>query len=613
MSYTFIVRPRFFNEKLLFAVLILTTFVLLGACSGGREKSKGDSPTTPATDSIALQLDRLSAPGTLVSDSILSVLNRVRAHAYDLSYNKGVAKADFLIGSWYYKQNRLTESLARFDSAHLLAGEIGDTLLKARCLERMASIHLSTDDPNLALRLYFECRLLFEQVHDSSGIAKIDNILGIYQLDKGHYDSAEFYLRRSYSYNSLKQDTFYALENLSNLGYLEEKRGNYPRARTIYDTLIRQFHLLGDSTALPVVYYNLGSLHQQIHQPDAALKYLDTALRICRKKGDTVMLSVLCGNTGEILLKLGRTDEAARSLNEALSYSRTIKDPETEITVLEFLVRIDSINGDHRTAVGRLRQVSVLKDTLCAQRLRNNLKASELKYENSKQQQTIELQQGHLLAHRKDKFLYLFLFIFASLAGLVLIRLLTVNRKHYRKNLQFREQELQIKKLELEGMQRDDELNRIRLKMTEENLRANDRELVNIALQMDQRNELLEFLLKKLTPDPEKTSKADASQVLKELEKTLRRKIHETQNEDLFNEKFSMIHQDFFPKLKSAHPLLTKSELRFCAYLRIHLSSNQIASLLNVTGEAVRKNRYRIRKKMELDPEASLEDYLMKF
>ncbi|MBK7028313.1 MAG: hypothetical protein IPH45_03490 [Bacteroidales bacterium] len=94
---------------------------------------------------------------------------------------------------------------------------------------------------------------------------------------------------------------------------------------------------------------------------------------------------------------------------------------------------------------------------------------------------------------------------------------------------------------------------------------------------------------------------------------SIKAQLTESEDADLFNQRFTNLHQDFFTKLQDAHPELSKTELKFCAYLRIQLSGNQIASIMNVTTEAIRKTRYRIRKKMDLSRDASLEAYIMKF
>ena len=71
------------------------------------------------------------------------------------------------------------------------------------------------------------------------------------------------------------------------------------------------------------------------------------------------------------------------------------------------------------------------------------------------------------------------------------------------------------------------------------------------------------------------------------------------------------IHGNFFQILKSRYPSLTSSDLRFCSYLCMNLSSKEIASMMNISLKGVEAARYRIRKKIGLPSEVSLSAFLM--
>ena len=144
-------------------------------------------------------------------------------------------------------------------------------------------------------------------------------------------------------------------------------------------------------------------------------------------------------------------------------------------------------------------------------------------------------------------------------------------------------------------------------------LDANKRELVAAALQVSKTSKIMETTLKRINQLLEKHSETDVCDNLLQIRKDLELQSTEQDNWEIFKLQFKEVHKDFFNKLKAKHPALTKTELKFCAYLRIHLSSSQISSVLNVTNEGIKKNRYRIRKKLDLSPKDSLEDYISTF
>ncbi|MCE1202899.1 MAG: LuxR C-terminal-related transcriptional regulator, partial [Bacteroidia bacterium] len=101
-----------------------------------------------------------------------------------------------------------------------------------------------------------------------------------------------------------------------------------------------------------------------------------------------------------------------------------------------------------------------------------------------------------------------------------------------------------------------------------------------------------------------------------ELETLVGRINRELKNErfqKLFDETFDQVHDDFLTRLKDLHPELTPRELRLCAFLRMNLSTKEIAPLMNISVRGVEIGRYRLRKKLNLERDENLIDYLIRF
>ena len=80
----------------------------------------------------------------------------------------------------------------------------------------------------------------------------------------------------------------------------------------------------------------------------------------------------------------------------------------------------------------------------------------------------------------------------------------------------------------------------------------------------------------------------------------------------LFEQHFDQVHENFLKRIKEIHPGLTPKDLKICAYLRMNLSSKEIAPLLNISVRGVEISRYRLRKKLGLERDDNLIEYLMK-
>lgn len=79
----------------------------------------------------------------------------------------------------------------------------------------------------------------------------------------------------------------------------------------------------------------------------------------------------------------------------------------------------------------------------------------------------------------------------------------------------------------------------------------------------------------------------------------------------IFQNNFDLIHEKFFRNLRERYPSLTATDLRFCALLRLNLSTKDIAQMTNLTIRGVEAARYRLRKKLDIPDGTGLVDFLI--
>ena len=82
---------------------------------------------------------------------------------------------------------------------------------------------------------------------------------------------------------------------------------------------------------------------------------------------------------------------------------------------------------------------------------------------------------------------------------------------------------------------------------------------------------------------------------------------------EVFRQNFDLIHKNFFRHLREAFPNLTANDLKFCAYLRLNLSSKEIVNLTGISIRGVEGARYRLRKKLGLKEGDDLASFLIDF
>lgn len=152
------------------------------------------------------------------------------------------------------------------------------------------------------------------------------------------------------------------------------------------------------------------------------------------------------------------------------------------------------------------------------------------------------------------------------------------------------------------------ELERQRL---ENELDAKSRELTLSTMNLPRKNELLRDVKREMEEQKKSLGDALPDRYYRKVVSSIDKFLDKDDDWEVFEQNFNRIHNGFFKTLKSGYPDLTPSDLRFCAYLCLNLSSKEIASMMNISLKGVEAARYRIRKKLSLPSDVSLSEFLM--
>lgn len=135
------------------------------------------------------------------------------------------------------------------------------------------------------------------------------------------------------------------------------------------------------------------------------------------------------------------------------------------------------------------------------------------------------------------------------------------------------------------------------------------KELANTTMIGAKKNEILLDIQGELSKDKEKFSNQFR---LKHLMNKISNAIKNKDEWKLFETNFNELHEDFFKELLLTYPNLSNRDLKLCSYLKMNLSSKEIAPLMGISVRGVEVHRYRLRKKMNLDNKENLTNFLIK-
>lgn len=135
-------------------------------------------------------------------------------------------------------------------------------------------------------------------------------------------------------------------------------------------------------------------------------------------------------------------------------------------------------------------------------------------------------------------------------------------------------------------------------------------QLASSTMHLVQKTEILTKLkedLKKLNEE----APADMKRKINQISRTIESDIQLDNNWEQFEIYFDQVHENFFKRLRQKFPELTPKDQKLCAYLRMNLTTKEIAPLLNISVRGVEISRYRVRKKLELDSDTNLVAFIM--
>ncbi|MDH5602355.1 MAG: hypothetical protein OEY51_00350 [Cyclobacteriaceae bacterium] len=210
-------------------------------------------------------------------------------------------------------------------------------------------------------------------------------------------------------------------------------------------------------------------------------------------------------------------------------------------------------------------------------------------------------------------------YLFTSFT-LILVIVLVIYRliKNYKKkaallsesHAQFlQEKNHQIETITLQSVKSIEHLNTQRL---EAEILHYTRELGSSIMHIIKTNNFLNSLKKEVSTLSKKNVSESTKSTLDQIINTIEKNLLEEEDEQ-YNFLFNQVHGDFTKRLQEAHPSLTAQDIKLCSYLRMNMTTKEIADLLNITVRSAELSRYRLRKKLQLDREVNLAEYILKF
>ncbi len=379
----------------------------------------------------------------------------------------------------------------------------------------------------------------------------------------------------------------------NNLGHLYgemdhvEKSGIAHRESIQYSKQTQQLDVLANN------YWNLSRLNFRQNRMDSAIYWLSLTEETAEKIRDSFLLGGVHRYRSQVALKNNNSRSTRIELTSSLVYLKEYYDPLYTEEAHQELSEIYEQLGNYEQALVHWKMANSIKDSLYTTKRDQQIEELSLIYETEKKDaEILLLNKSNELVKAKNKSLWIGLGLLVLLGGFIVYHLVQ-KRKREQKIL------IQENKIEIE-----------KRRVIEKELEYKKRELTAKALQLARKNEFLNQLgseVKELHSQLDVTVNKTSNRI----SRMIQRATESSSEWEDFAKQFSSIHQSFIDTLIKRHGSLSKTDLRISSLIKMNLTSKDIASVLNISSEGIKKARYRLRKKLDLKSDVGLQEYLL--
>lgn len=499
----------------------------------------------------------------------------------------GQASALNQIGAVQNLKDEYNEAIISFEKAGDIFKSSGDSLALAKSIQNIGVSYTRMAYHQKAIAYYLKAIKLYESLNDDEGVGGCYLHIGVILTKQNEYEKALDYLKEAEQ--KLKDTNKNRLGSvLSNMGICYRGLKAYTTALNYFQEALFYKNQSNNSKIIATIQSNIGDTYFDMNDFPKALEFQQEALQNYSGDGNNKEKIFSQNAIAKTYVALNNTQMAEKFATLAIENSKLIGYLEGEMTANHTLALVSKSLGKNDKALEYYMIFQKYSDSLLT--LENQKQVRELRtiYETDKRDLQINNQKKNIaLLKEKATINNLQRIILGiSLLGLLIISgFLYYNFKQKEKN------------------------NILENKRLESELAFKKKELTNHALHLAKKNEVLDNLKQKAK---ELQTNNGNSRGFQQLIRTINLDLKSDNHWDNFAKRFEEVHNDFNANIKNEIPNITGNELRLMALLKMNLSSKEMANILNISPDGVKKALYRLRKKINSTSDESLQDIALR-
>lgn len=455
----------------------------------------------------------------------------------------------------------------------------------------LANIYIEKANFKTALIYAFQGLESFEKI--SHETRKADALKQIGDIESGleNHESSIKYFKEALEIYKRFEETFYVAYTQNSLGISYQNLNDYAAAENYFNLAVENAKKVEDNLGISNALHNLGEIKRLQNKNFEARQILFEAKAIAEKENIKLATVNTLHSLSKIDFQSKNYSLALKNNEEAIDIAKSLGAMSHLADLYKYRSTILEGLNKNNDALEFLKLYQTINDSLFTTKKSQQIEELKAIYETEQKEVEIALKSEEIKTlntqaknDKLTKTLYgIGMFSFIAVSGLIYFSF----KQRIKKNKIEREKQEEIYKQEIEFKKK---------------------ELASQTLHLVQKNTFIQELkenLEKIKQSPE-LFKIE----YRRLVMLLKKESAEDKDWEVFKSYFSEVHNNFDNKLKAIYNDINEKEIRLASFLRMNLSTKEIASMTNVLPESILKSKYRLKKKLNLDKNTDLNDFL---
>lgn len=469
------------------------------------------------------------------------------------------------------------ESILYYKFALELAENKGQLSKALHIAYQLADIFKLSNSLHYALKYYMKYGELASSIGDKRCVGVSYYYQGeIYFLQNSFEDAKHYYLKASELFKNL--NCYSSLSDSYNyLGLLYYKT-DLNKALEYYQKAYGLESQYGTRSKSSLFLNNIACIHMYKNEFDMAKSKLDSAFSIAYNNDNLETLSYIYSSYGEYYQGKKQFKLSESFYLKSIGLHRQLSHTEEVYQTNLLLSGLYEGMGNFKGALSLYKQHKIIQDSII------KINKSKLFHRQKFEQNLRQLEHSNKtqFLNQKRKDLYYIIFTISIFIFLLIILISIVFKRR-----------IEGKKIQL-----SEENKSLKENLLMEKIENKNKELTSKAILLSERNDLIKNVSEKLNSCKSKLKQSNV-EIIQNVINDLNSNVTEKQWDD-FQQNFNSLHPMFYKELLSDFPTLSPKELKLCSFLKLNMTSKEIALVTHMTTNSVEVSRSRLRKKLNL-------------